>query len=181
MSRFARSYAQAFLDAAPAGFDFDGFLERAAAIPRAISSDTRLKNFFAAPSVPLEVKRRLLSDLSGRAGVDGYGARFLDLVLAHRRILALGEIVSAVRAARDRVEGVVEAVVTVAAPVGDGESARIEQALARQLGRRVRMRVEVDPAILAGFVARVGSEVYDASASRAIERFSETAGAAGDR
>jgi F0F1-type ATP synthase delta subunit len=33
------------------------------------------------------------------------------------------------------------------------------------------MRVQVDPRILAGFVAKVGSEVFDASALRAVERF----------
>jgi F0F1-type ATP synthase delta subunit len=37
------------------------------------------------------------------------------------------------------------------------------------------MTVKVDPQILAGFVARVGSEVFDASAVRAIERFREEA------
>ena len=175
MSRFARSYAQAFLGAQPAGFDVVGFLEKAAVIRRAIATDSRVKNFLAAPSVPLSAKRGLLGELSARAGLDGYGRRFLDLVLANRRILWLGEILSAIRAARDRALGVVEAVVTVAAPVGESERARIEEALARQLRRRVRMKVEVDPAILGGFVARVGSEVFDASAERAIERFQEAA------
>ena len=38
------------------------------------------------------------------------------------------------------------------------------------------MTVEVNPAILAGFVARVGSEVFDASVVRAIEKFQGEAG-----
>jgi len=63
----------------------------------------------------------------------------------------------------------------VAARLDPAERARIEEALARKLNRRVRMKVDVDPKILAGFVAKVGSEVYDASALRAIERFHETA------
>ena len=156
MSRFARPYAQAFLETVPAGYDVEGFLAAAGAIERALGEDSRLKTFLTAPSIPIDAKRR-----------------FLALVLDRRRIAALDEILSAVRAARDRASGVVEARVTVAAPLDDAGKARIEQALARQLDRRVRMNVEVDPKILAGFVARIGSEIFDASAARAIERFQE--------
>jgi len=179
VSRFARPYAQAFLETVPSGFDVEEFLERAAVLARALAADRRLKNFLAAPSVPVDAKRGVLDDLVRRAGVDDFGQRFLRLVLDNRRILALEEILSAIRDARDRQVGVVEATVTVAAPLADGERAGIEQALARQLGRRVRMRVQVDSSILAGFVARVGSEVFDASVLRAIERFHVEAATAG--
>ncbi|HEV8608459.1 MAG TPA: ATP synthase F1 subunit delta [Thermoanaerobaculia bacterium] len=179
MSRFARPYAQAFLETAPAGFDVEAFLERASVLSRALAADRRLKAFLAAPSLPVEAKRDVLDDLAGRVGIDDFGQRFLRLVLDNRRILALDEILGAIREARDRQLGIVEAFVTVAAPLADGERARIEQALARQLKRHVRMRVQVDPNILAGFVARVGSEVFDASVLRAIERFHVEAATAG--
>ncbi|HVE65775.1 MAG TPA: ATP synthase F1 subunit delta [Thermoanaerobaculia bacterium] len=174
MSRYARPYAKAFLETMPAGYDVDAFLESASSIARALTGDARVKAFVAAPAIPIDAKRRVLDDLANRAGVDAYGRRFLALVLEKRRILALGEILAAVRAERDRALGIVEAIVTVAAPVGEPEKRRIEEALARQVGRGVRMRVEVDPRILAGFVAKVGSEVFDASALRAVERFVAT-------
>lgn len=171
MSRYARPYAKAFLETMPSGYDVDAFLENASAIARAIAGDPRVKAFLAAPAISIDAKRGVLEDLARRAGVDDFGRRFLALVLEKRRILTLGEILSALRSARDRVLGIVEAVVTVAAPVGEPERRRIEEALARQVGRGVRMRVEVDPSILAGFVAKVGSEVFDASVLRAVERF----------
>ena len=171
MSRFARPYAQAFLETAPPGFGVEEFLSGAGVIVRAMAADPRLKNFLAGPSVPPDAKRRVLDDLIARAGVDETGKRFLQLVLANRRIADLAEILSAIRAGWDRATGVVEARVTVAAPLADGELERIREALSRQIGHRVRMQVDVDRNILAGFVARVGSEVFDASAMRAIERF----------
>ena len=176
MSRFARPYAKAFLETAPEGYDVESFLSAAGAIVRAMAGDARLKNFLAGPSVPADAKRRVLDDLSTRAGVDDVGRRLLRLVLANRRIAALSEILSAIRAVWDRTTGVVEARVTVAAPLAQDEEGRIEKALSRQTGRRVRMRVDVDRNILAGFVARVGSEIFDASAARAIERFEKDAG-----
>ncbi|HEX9305267.1 MAG TPA: ATP synthase F1 subunit delta [Thermoanaerobaculia bacterium] len=176
MSRFARPYAQAFLETVPTGYDVEAFLAAAGAIQRAIAQDARLKHFLMAPAIPVDAKRRVSDDLAARAGVDEFGRRFLRLVLEKRRIVALAEILSAIRAVHDRKSGIMEARVTVAAPLDAAERARIEQALAQQINRRVRMNVEVDPKILAGFVARVGSEVFDASAARAIERFHETAG-----
>lgn len=171
MSRYARPYAKAFLETMPAGYEVDAFLENAAAIPRAIAADPRLRAFLAAPAIPIDAKRGVVDELANRAGVDEFGRRFLALVLEKRRILTLGEILSALRSAKDRALGIVEAFVTVAAPVGEPERRRIEEALSRQVGRGVRMKVEVDPRILAGFVAKVGSEVFDASALRAVERF----------
>jgi F-type H+-transporting ATPase subunit delta len=171
VSRYARPYAKAFLETMPAGYDVDAFLEGAAAISRAIAADPRVRAFLAAPAIPTDAKRRVVDELANRAGVEEFGRRFLALVLEKRRILTLGEILSALRAAKDHALGIVEAVVTVAAPVGEPERRRIEEALARQVGRGVRMRVQVDPRILAGFVAKVGSEVFDASALRAVERF----------
>jgi F-type H+-transporting ATPase subunit delta len=178
VSRFARPYAQAFLETVPEGYDIDAFLSAAGVIVRAMREDARLRNFLAGPSVPVDAKRRVLDDLCARAGVDDVGRRLLGLVLANRRIAALSEILSAIRTARDRTTGVVEARVTVAAPLADGEERRIREALSRQTGRRVRMKVDVDRNILAGFVARVGSEIFDASAARAIERFEQDAAGA---
>jgi F-type H+-transporting ATPase subunit delta len=172
--RFARPYAQAFLEAMPAGYDADRFLERASMLARAME-DRRLRAFLGAPSVPADAKRGVLDDLASRAELDEFGRRFLQLLLDKRRILTLPVILSAIREARDQALGIVEAAVTVAAPLQDGARERIEKALARQTGRKVRMTVKVDPQILAGFVARVGSEVFDASAVRAIERFREEA------
>jgi F0F1-type ATP synthase delta subunit len=42
-------------------------------------------------------------------------------------------------------------------------------------GKKVRATFTTDPKLLAGFVARVGSTVYDASALGAIDKFKEEA------
>jgi F-type H+-transporting ATPase subunit delta len=167
----ARSYSQAFLEAAPSGYAVGRFLEAARSVERAISENAPLRAFLSAPNVALPVKQRALEEVARRAGADDYGRRLLAVVLGNRRIARLPEILTGLAEAEDERQGVVAARVTVAAPIGDAEKARIEASLSKRAGRRVRMRVEVDPKVLAGFVARVGSEVLDASADNAIERF----------
>lgn len=173
MSAFTRSYARALVESAPKGTDVEKLLEAAGAVARALASDGRLKEFFAAPGIPRDAKRKALEQLAERAGVEEFGRRFLGVVLANGRILHLAEILSAARDELDRTGGIAQAHVTVAAPVGPEEERRIEAALARSLGGRIRLAVAVDPAILGGFVARVGSRVIDASVASAIGRFQE--------
>ncbi len=175
MRAYARSYARAFVETAPTGYEVEGFLESAGALRRAFAEDRPLKAFFAAPAVPVEAKEKALDELARKVGLDDFGRRFFQLTLSHRRILQLSEILSAIREESDRRRGVVAARVTVAGPLAPAEEQRIAQRLSRALGRAVRLQVDVDEKILAGFVARVGSEVFDASALRAIEKFQEQA------
>ena len=175
MTPFARSYAGAFLQTAPPGFDVDRFLEEARAVAQVFSQDRRLRGFFGVPAVPAEAKRRVLAELVRRAGLEDFGRRFFEVVLRNRRLLQVGEILSGIREAYDRKSGVIEACVTVASAVGRAQETRIAEALSRAVGRRVRLQVDVDPKILAGFVARIGGEVFDASAAHAVERFQEQA------
>ena len=172
---FAMPYARAFLETAPKGYDVEGFLASAGDLARAIEKDPALRAFLAAPAVPEEAKRKAIAELAARAGVDAFGARFLELLLRHRRILGTGVILQGVHKAFDASRGMLEGSVIVAAPIGDAERATIEQALGAKLNGRVRLKVAVDPKILGGFVARVGSSVFDASAAAGIRRFQEQA------
>jgi len=174
VSRFARSYAQAFLGAAPRGYPADRFLETAGTIVAALR-DPRARAFFGAPAVPAAARAGALAALSEKAGLDAYGTRFLAVVLENGRILHLPEILRTVREEIDRRGGVVAARVTVAAPIGEEERKQIEDSLSRQAGRSVRMSVDVDPAILGGLVAKIGSQVFDASVAQAVERFRQDA------
>ncbi len=181
MSAFARSYAQALLGVVPAGYDMDGFLQRADAIGRAIAAGGELKAFFAAPAVPREAKSKVIDELARKVGLDDLGRRFFQVLLQHRRLTAVTSILQAIRDEADRASGVVAARVTLAAPAADGDRDRIAAALTRAVGRGVRLTLDVDETILGGFVARVGSEVFDASVLRSIEQFREqNSQAAGD-
>jgi F-type H+-transporting ATPase subunit delta len=171
MSLAARPYAVAFLDVAAKDYDVPGFLAAADGLRRALSGDARLRAFFGSPAIPESAKSAALAELSRQAGVDEAGSRLLRLILQRRRLLHLEEILAAIKAESDHRGGVVEATVTVPAALSEEQRRAIENAVSRRTGRRVRAKVEIDPSILAGFVARVGSAVFDASAASAIDGF----------
>ena len=68
---------------------------------------------------------------------------------------------------------VVRAEVTTATPIDAARVAAIQRSLAEVTGRTVTMATKVDPAIVGGLVARIGSTVYDGSVTRQLERMRE--------
>ena len=171
MSAFARSYARAFLETAPAGYDTARFLESADSLARAVARNATLRAFLSAPAVPHPAKTEALTQLARRVGLDELGQRFFQVMLKNHRLLEAEAILRSLRQENDARDGIVQGRVTVAAPIGEEEKTAIEEALGGRIGGKVRLRAEVDPAILAGFVAHVGSNVFDASAATAIRMF----------
>ena len=174
-ARFARPYAEALLQTAPPSYDYEKFLASLQSISDALSESRNLKSILANPSVAMAAKEGIVEALSDRAGLDTTGRRFLQVVLRNRRFLEVAEIAGAIRAGIDARAGVVPASVTAASPLAQAEADRVAAALSEAIGKKVRATFDVDANLLAGFVARVGSRIYDASALGALEKFKEEA------
>jgi len=96
--------------------------------------------------------------------------RNLLLLLADRNRLAyLPAILDNYRALADQRLGRVRAKVTSAVALGDDESRRIADNLARATEAQVILETAVDPSLLGGVVAQVGSLVYDGSVRAQLE------------
>ena len=55
-------------------------------------------------------------------------------------------------------------------PLAEAKVALLKQRLAQVTGRTVTMTTKVDPSIIGGVVARVGSTVYDGSVATQLDR-----------
>ena len=91
--------------------------------------------------------------MTGKLALSGLATAFRERLMEYRRI--------------------VRAEVTTAEPLGAARLAELEQRLAAATGRRVTMTTRVDPALIGGAVARVGSVVYDSSIATQLERIRE--------
>ena len=65
---------------------------------------------------------------------------------------------------------VLPADVVTAVPLDDARRAAVAKALTQAAGCAVTLNERVDPAIIGGMIARVGSTVYDASVTRQLEK-----------
>ena len=67
-------------------------------------------------------------------------------------------------------QNIVRAEVTSAAPLSPEKTKALEASLSQVTGKKVELSVSVDPELLGGVVARIGSTVYDGSVKTQLQR-----------
>jgi F-type H+-transporting ATPase subunit delta len=67
-------------------------------------------------------------------------------------------------------QNIVRAEVTSAAPLSPEKTKALEESLSQATGKKVELSVSVDPDLLGGVVARIGSTVYDGSVKTQLQR-----------
>ncbi|MCC6862542.1 MAG: ATP synthase F1 subunit delta [Bryobacterales bacterium] len=128
-----------------------------------------LRNALSSPAVPPARKRAVVSRMAEMLGVSRSVRNFLLVLIDHRRVGLLAEIAEAFDVLLDERLGVARAQVTAARELSDAQKARLQQELSRLTGRPVRLRYAVDPQLIGGVVARIGSTVYDGSVAGQLE------------
>ncbi len=163
----ATPYATALFNAATEAKRLSKVDADLAKIARAVEETPALKRTLSNPAVPREAKSRVFAALC--KGGDPLVARFLEVLLDHRRLGALLEIQSAfadrVRLAQN--ELAVE--LTTAVAIDDKTANKVQKQLADATGLTVTMDRTVDPAILGGVVLRVRDRLVDASLRRRLD------------
>jgi F-type H+-transporting ATPase subunit delta len=163
----ARNYAEALLALARKADDLDGWGESINGVAAAMESDTRLRNFLAAPQISGAVK----SELLGKAFADRLPrlmVRFLQKLVQNRRQMLIPHIAVEYGNLVDEAEGRVHAQVTVAKEASEADRKVIARELSRAFARTVVPHVTVNPAILGGVVVRVGDRVMDGSVRKRL-------------
>ena len=175
--RIARPYAAALLQVlAGEGIDAlraaEGELDAVAAV---LARTPGLLRVFEVPSVSPADKRSLIGTISKSLGVRAEVARLLVVMTEHLRLRILHEIVGAFRELVDRKVGLLRGRLEVAVAPQPTQVQALAAALSAQLGARVVIETELKPELLAGFVVRVGSLVFDGSLDAELKRFAAQA------
>ncbi len=129
-----------------------------------------LKRTLASPGVPLVGKRNLLQALVARANCSMPVAKLLLLLAERDRLGLLPDIVAIYRERLMEHEKTVRADITTAAPLQPEQTKQLEQRLSDLTQRRVTVTATVDPAIIGGVVARIGSTVFDGSVATQLTK-----------
>lgn len=123
----------------------------------------------ASPAIPTTDREALLDKLLGDA-VTGPPRNLLALLVRRGRFELLPAVIGEFRRLYRRREGIVEAVVTSAAPLDAAEAAALEQHLAATAGARVELSQRVDASLIGGLQVRLGDRLIDGSVRGRLER-----------
>ena len=121
------------------------------------------------PSIPLVQRTALVQGLlDGR--VPQNVLNMARLLVQRGRAEILPAVVTEYQRLLNRRRGVVEAVVTSAAPLSADETSALRAKLAEMTGGDVDLTVRVDDALIGGLTVRVGDQLLDASVRGRLER-----------
>jgi F-type H+-transporting ATPase subunit delta len=130
---------------------------------------------FEVPSVSPATKLELVNTVAKTLALRPEAGRMLVALEHHVRLRYLDEVVAFFRELVDRKEGVVRGRVDLPVPARQEQVAALAKAMAEVLGTRVELDVKVREELLAGFVVRVGSLVFDGSLLAQVRRFASSA------
>lgn len=173
-SSTARRYAAALFDVVRKTGSEERAGRELSDIARLFASHAELSRLLGSPAIPAGVKRNIVAKIMDAAGeVSPEVRRMIDMLADRDRLAHLPAAAAAFSERLLEAQRVVRAEVVTAVPLDDANRAALTGALAKATGKTVTISEKVDPAIVGGLVARVGSVVYDASVTRQLERIRE--------
>ena len=167
------AYAQGLLSIARA----EGHLERVEdelfRVARAFESNENLRTTLTDAAIPVDRRLGVVEDLLAQRATP-FTTAAVAFVVAAGRARDLPAIADAFVAAAAEVRQEAVAEVRSAVPLDADQQARLAEALGKATGKRVAVKVIVDPSVLGGLVARVGDTVIDGSVRSRLEQLKES-------
>jgi F-type H+-transporting ATPase subunit delta len=167
LGRYARAYAEVVVQHKHHVDKAVAELEQMAAL---MSSSRELRNVLANPAVSREQKLKLLDAIIARMDAGKLLRNFLAVLIDHRRIANLGELVELFKRELDRRMGIAEAKVKSVRVLSAVEKSSLEKQLATLTGKIIRATYAEDASLLGGVTVRVGSTIYDGSVHGRLQR-----------
>jgi F-type H+-transporting ATPase subunit delta len=177
----ATRYARALLDVAvkesaqgAAASGADGALQRIeeelAAFVDLFTQHPTLEKVLLNPAVPVGRKQAAVAELTARLKMSSILGKLIMLLAERDRLVLLPEMLASYRERLLDHQQVVRAEVTTAVPLAAERTQAIQRGLAQLTGRTVTLATKVNPSIIGGVVARIGSTVYDGSVTTQLQK-----------
>ncbi len=161
MSRAAIRYAKAILDIAQTSGKADAVNNDMKSIVNAVSESTDLKDFLTSPIIKIEVKKSALSEIF--SNVEKETNSLFHLLFENKRFEILEAIAIQYNKLFDESNGIEVAKVTTAFPITAELETKVLAKIAEFSNKKITIQNIVDPAIIGGFILRVGDQQYNAS------------------
>lgn len=168
MNRVSRRYAAALFDYAVEQGQRERVAQDLSALSDAIDQVPDILAMAATPAGTRRCRAILEQTLAER--VHPITWRFVVLLDTKRRLHLLREIASAFAARCEQVDNIVSITIATAHPLDDDSVTNIGARIGLAAFRWPRVRTEVQPELIGGFVARHDDRVYDFSLAGAAQQ-----------
>ncbi|MPY87391.1 MAG: ATP synthase F1 subunit delta [Luteitalea sp.] len=171
--REARRAGRALFDVAVSQDDPARVADDLARVVALLDAHSDLEKALTSPMVRPAAKCALIDQLAPRLALTSISHRFVRLLADRDSIASVRPIAAVFHTHLLDHQRVIEAALTTAVPLSEEQAAAIRSGLSAATGRHVSLVHTVDPAIIGGAVARVGSLVLDGSITTQLRRFKQ--------
>lgn len=162
----ARRYAQAIFQIAKANNNLDEWAKDLKRIAE-IAKDQDVIDIIENPKVLFDQKAALIKQKLGKA--NDLVLNLCYLLIMKGKLKNAGQIADEYEALLDEHKGIKHALVTTAVPVDEAEKAKIAAQLEKITGKKISVKLQVNPAILGGIIARIEDTQIDGSVRNKLE------------
>ena len=136
-------------------------------IASTIKGNSELSTFIQSPTISVDVKESALLEVF--ANVNGVTKGFFHLLFENKRFEILEDIAVVFTELYDEANGIEVANVTTAIPMDAELEAKVLAKIATLTDKKVTIKNIVDPAIIGGFILRIGDKQYNASIANRLQ------------
>ena len=171
MAAIASRYARALVDVIlEHHVDGDAARQQLRAFVDAIHESLQLRRVWESPAITPEKKRAVLDAIAAKIGAVKPVRNFMAVIIDHRRIGMLDDIVRVFERELDARLGFAVVEVSSARPLSAQEQREVESRVERMTGKKIRASYVSNPELLGGVVVRVGDTIYDGSVRGQLEK-----------
>ncbi len=166
LATIARPYAEALFKASTS--DLAGaaaWLDELAAI----AGNSQLQQFADNPRTTVNQAFDLIAGVV-KTPLPEHARNFLRTVIENGRLSVMPEIATQFRSLKNARSGSSDAVVYSAFPIDGTALAEVAATLEKRFGRKLNVKVELEPALIGGIRVVVGDEVLDTSVKARLEQ-----------
>jgi F-type H+-transporting ATPase subunit delta len=166
LATIARPYAEALFKALSSDLGSTAvWLDELAAI----AGNSQLQQFADNPKSTVSQVFDLITGVA-KTSLPEPARNFLRTVIENGRLSALPEIAAQFRSLKNAQSGSSDAVVYSAFPIDGAALADVATTLESRFGRKLNVKVELEPALIGGIRVVVGDEVLDTSVKARLEQ-----------
>jgi len=169
----AKRYAKALFEIAIDNRSQEKVFNELRALDEVFSKDKETHEFLVSPMITPTQKEAVLKKTLDGKGVSKEVMETILLLARNERLVVFSDLVRAFESEIDAANGVIRGTVRSASTLAPEERQRIEKTVENFLKKKVIMTYKVDPSVIGGLVAQVGSYTFDDSISTHLTRMNE--------
>jgi len=168
MARFTsgKRYAQAALELAVERDELESWQVSLRKVAELVE-DGKLMALLESPKLPFLVKKGLLEERLGE--INALALNLVCLLISRGRLRLANNISQEYDRLLDAYHGIEHAEVATALPLDDEGKERLSRQLGEMMGRKIVIDAQVDPSVVAGFIAKIGDTLIDGSIRNKLE------------